>query len=823
MDARLAGLAVALCGLGFALVPGTGLAATNIRTLTTATPDSPADLGGYPAADSAISGYLTAVSNGACGVRRIAFSSTFVPTISTVAGFDCGTTNAGGPWTNGDPSNTSTRLGTIRGMSVDGTGNVVFGTGPGTCFGGCMVSRYNTGTPGDIDTLVNTAGANCPGSAPAENSAASAAVPCYIQDLDHSQTGDQFLILSANAGGITNRVFEVDISANTIKTVAGSCQPANAQLALRYCFGNPSAAAYVGNFIVVADNPSGTGNGGLVFFSRTTNTAGTAMAGSFSDPVELADAYDSGFFVATANCTLKHVSSPTANPTVRTVGGGACVNPSADDTVKPATQATFAGVSGLYAGPNGLSVADGTSDRIRLIERSSITSGPPAYSNLSQIQFAFESIDDGATFECSLVLPTGDIVSEEPCTSPKAYNVGEGAQQFRMRAKGPYIPDFVTKTWDFRIDRTPPLAFGLRTPGAEATGLGPTVTFTWDPAQDPPNGVTAYELFVDGAKAADVACPPAEGDACTRATVQVGEGERRWFVRARDQLSQATDSETRTFTAGGAPTAALAIAPNPVLVGRNVTFDGSGSSDAHGPISRFEWDLDGNGSFETDTGATPTTTRAYSAPGTIPITLRVTDASGTTATASGELRVNQPASAGGQFGVTINRGAQYTKSPDVVVSAAFPQATTTMLFSNDGGFLAPVTFTPRAEVEWKLDSSGPERLPKTIYVRFLTGPFVSETYQDDIILDETPPKVEQAVLAPPAGAASVAARKTFRLRLKATDSNSGVAKVQVTRTKRKPGKLLAYKRRLAVRTTARPRWVRARDRAGNYSRWRAVR
>ena len=45
--------------------------------------------------------------------------------------------------------------------------------------------------------------------------------------------------------------------------------------------------------------------------------------------------------------------------------------------------------------------------------------------------------------------------------------------------------------------------------------------------------------------------------------------------------------------------------------------------------------------------------------------------------------------------------------------------------------------------------------------------------------------------------------------------------MQVTTSKRKPGKLLAYKRTLKVKP-AKSLFVRVRDRAGNFSRWRKV-
>ena len=54
--------------------------------------------------------------------------------------------------------------------------------------------------------------------------------------------------------------------------------------------------------------------------------------------------------------------------------------------------------------------------------------------------------------------------------------------------------------------------------------------------------------------------------------------------------------------------------PNPAVVGQTVTFNGSGSSDPDGTITKYEWDLDGNGTYETNSGTTATTTKAYTRP-----------------------------------------------------------------------------------------------------------------------------------------------------------------------------------------------------------------
>jgi PKD repeat protein len=266
----------------------------------------------------------------------------------------------------------------------------------------------------------------------------------------------------------------------------------------------------------------------------------------------------------------------------------------------------------------------------------------------------------------------------------------------------------------------------------------------------------------------------------------------------------------------------FAIAPNPVLAGHSVAFDGAGSSDANGPIARYEWDLDGDGSFETDTGTTPQATKTYTQSGSVAVQLRVTDGVGNTSIATNTLVVTAAVIAG-QLGVTINGGAQYTNSPNVTLGVLAPASITQLLVSNDGGFLSPTVFAPAKTLSWRLDSSGPERLPKTVYLRFISGAVTSPNYTDDIILDERPPVVQQASVTPAAGAASAAKLRKWTVTVKATDSNSGVAGIQVATNKRKPTKLAKYKKKLTVRLGSRPKFVRARDRAGNNSRWKKLR
>src|SRR5205807_1666566 len=79
------------------------------------------------------------------------------------------------------------------------------------------------------------------------------------------------------------------------------------------------------------------------------------------------------------------------------------------------------------------------------------------------------------------------------------------------------------------------------------------------------------------------------------------------------------------------PAASFTATPNPALTGQTVSFNASASSDPDGTIADYKWDLDGNGTFETDTGTSATASRSYATPGSIAVRLQVTDNSQATA------------------------------------------------------------------------------------------------------------------------------------------------------------------------------------------------
>jgi hypothetical protein len=84
----------------------------------------------------------------------------------------------------------------------------------------------------------------------------------------------------------------------------------------------------------------------------------------------------------------------------------------------------------------------------------------------------------------------------------------------------------------------------------------------------------------------------------------------------------------------GPPAAALNVAPHLVAGNRWVTFDASGSSDPEGLPLRYTWDLNGDGSFESSSGAAPMARTRFDSSTTLTPRVRVTDPHGATAVAA---------------------------------------------------------------------------------------------------------------------------------------------------------------------------------------------
>jgi hypothetical protein len=509
-------------------------------------------------------------------------------------------------------------------------------------------------------------------------------------------------------------------------------------------------------------------------------------------------------------------------------------------TVTDGTMVLGGDTSGSFTGVNGLrtSYAGGSQDGVlaRLSQAPpSIDSGPAegAVVSTSSVQFGLSTPDAGMHFGCSApnagALEAGTRGTAD-CPAATAGYTGliDGPHTFEATTLDGFGSESSPATRTFTVDTVQPDAFDLTAPAEGEAVHSTQPTFTWSESNDT-SGVS-YAIVVDGQTIATAAAPSCSAGSCSaQAAGPILDGAHTVKIVASDGATPPNtrdSTSTRNFSVVDPVQSRFTVSPNPALTARNVLFDGSASDDASHNITHYEWDLDGDGTFETDTGTSPTTTRVFFGAGTFNIGLRVTGDVGGTASSAQSLKINEGTGLGPQIGVSINEGAQYTNKPAVTLKIVAPAGATAVLVSNDGGFAGALPQAVTKEMDWKLDSSGPERLPKTVYLRFLTGPFASPNYTDDIILDERPPIVDAASIsgAPAAANAATAAKaKTYKVKVKAHDTNSGVGFVQVTANKKKPGKLLKYTKSVKAKSAKRPKFLRARDRAGNFSAWKKLR
>ena len=192
-------------------------------------------------------------------------------------------------------------------------------------------------------------------------------------------------------------------------------------------------------------------------------------------------------------------------------------------------------------------------------------------------------------------------------------------------------------------------------------------------------------------------------------------------------------------------------------------------------------------------------------------------------------------------GISVNDAAEFTNKKSVTIYATGPSGATQVIISNDGGFKSSETFSLTdnyAEIPWTLVASRDERLPKTVYARFVQRfGTQSANYSDDIILDTTAPTMTGASGTSTStssdnvtvqGVRIAAAKGAVKLTVRAKDANSGIGKVQVKGSSGgspvdvTTGSPKATSRTVKVNTTKKKLWVRVVDRAGNVSKWVTV-
>jgi hypothetical protein len=165
--------------------------------------------------------------------------------------------------------------------------------------------------------------------------------------------------------------------------------------------------------------------------------------------------------------------------------------------------------------------------------------------------------------------------------------------------------------------------------------------------------------------------------------------------------------------------------------------------------------------------------------------------------------------------VLINGGAPYTNDPRVTLTILAGVGVRELEIANDRAMrnARRVALSPDERYRWTLRSAGPERRPRTVYVRSL-GSRPATIVTDEVILDRTPPRVLSAA---PLRAAP------WRLRVIARDRAAGIAGLQLARSNFEQLPWAPARRReTVVELPLGARWVRVVDRAGNRSAWRRI-
>lgn len=91
------------------------------------------------------------------------------------------------------------------------------------------------------------------------------------------------------------------------------------------------------------------------------------------------------------------------------------------------------------------------------------------------------------------------------------------------------------------------------------------------------------------------------------------------------------------------------------------------------------------------------------------------------------------------FSISINNGELFTNRIEVVLSLSAPSGTTEIMMSNDGGFSGAIWEPFTQQKSWTITSYGDVIIPRVVYVKFKANNQISGVYQDDIVLDITPP------------------------------------------------------------------------------------
>lgn len=170
--------------------------------------------------------------------------------------------------------------------------------------------------------------------------------------------------------------------------------------------------------------------------------------------------------------------------------------------------------------------------------------------------------------------------------------------------------------------------------------------------------------------------------------------------------------------------------------------------------------------------------------------------------------------------ISINDGELATNDPNVTISFEPPAGATSFRLSNDVDTLdegRAIRVSKAGVYRWRLDTSGPpSRTVRKVYLRVTQSWDFHQSRPvelfDDIVFDQQPPELESARLTAADGVSTLVVR--------AHDKASGIKRMQLARSLRRPAKVRPFAHRLKVAGNPKSVYVRVIDGAGNRGRWR---
>jgi PKD repeat protein len=244
---------------------------------------------------------------------------------------------------------------------------------------------------------------------------------------------------------------------------------------------------------------------------------------------------------------------------------------------------------------------------------------------LTILEWELERLAVGASWTTSFEVSYAPAVEERRLLEVEARPSVVSFTDFRHRQVELELPVLAVTV---RAPNRPPVADFNFTP-AEPTDLD-TISFE-DRSSDPDGEIVAWSWeFGDGTSSSEQNPRHRYADNgvyLVKLTVWDNEGAR--------------ESREREITVRNVePVPSFAYSPERPGVGQQVVFDASGSSDPDGVIARYEWDLDGDGSFEAEG---PIAKKVYDRAGTYRVALRVIDDDDAGATLFQEVTIYKPA------------------------------------------------------------------------------------------------------------------------------------------------------------------------------------